>query len=380
MYEIVNDLNHEIFKEKKGPFISLYQKTHKNVSENAQDLIRFKNTLKQIEKELEPFDKTVKASIIENLYELRDDKPFWNQTLEAIAVFISQEQMVVYNLRRPVKDLLVINDYFHRKPLINHFQTLDEYYILALSKENFELYEGTIDDIHRIPLEDRVPTTKEEVLGKLDDESYLAHASYGGASGNAMYHGHHDKKQVFEKDLQRFFIYIDQFIMKEFTNATKRPVILCALPEYHGLFKQISKNKYLYSNGIKRSNKDLTVEQLREASWEVLKDDYHERIDHLIEQYRNAQTKKIGSNILSDVASSAATARIDTLIVEQAKFIEGTMDPESGKLNLTHSTNHSTGNILDEIAHHVLENGGKVFVVNEEQMPSDTGVAAIYRY
>jgi len=380
VYDIVNNLNHEIFKEKNGPLISIYQNTHRNVSENGQDMIRFKNTLKQVEVILDKDYPEKKEALLDKLYEIRDDKPFWNQTQEGIAIFVSMNQTVVFNLRRSVDNLLVINNYFHRKPLIKHFQTLDDYYILALGKDDFELYEGSSDELHKIQFESRVPTTKEEVLGHLQDEKYLSHASYGGSGANAMYHGHSDKKHVFEEDLERFFHYVDAFVNEEFTQGTKRPLILCALPEYHGIFKKISNNKHLHKEGIKRSNKDLDTERLRKDAWAILEKEVHATIEKLVDNYRNAQTKDLGSNILADIAKGAINARIDTVLIEQNKIIPGFLNKESGQLSVYSDDVETHGNILDEIAHHVIENGGNVYILEEDNMPSDTGVAAIYRY
>lgn len=43
MYEIVKEFPNKIIFEKEGPFMSLYQSTHKSRPENMQDPIRFKN-------------------------------------------------------------------------------------------------------------------------------------------------------------------------------------------------------------------------------------------------------------------------------------------------------------------------------------------------
>jgi hypothetical protein len=36
--------------------------------------------------------------------------------------------------------------------------------------------------------------------------------------------------------------------------------------------------------------------------------------------------------------------------------------------------------LLDEVSEHALKTGGEVVIVPAERMPTDTGVAAIYRF
>ena len=52
LYEIINEFPHEIIYETEGPFISLYQPTHRYRPENKQDVIRFKNLIQEIENSL----------------------------------------------------------------------------------------------------------------------------------------------------------------------------------------------------------------------------------------------------------------------------------------------------------------------------------------
>lgn len=49
LYEIVNDFPNKIIYEDTGPFISLYQPTHRFGPEMQQDIIRFKQLMQSIE-------------------------------------------------------------------------------------------------------------------------------------------------------------------------------------------------------------------------------------------------------------------------------------------------------------------------------------------
>lgn len=73
----------------------------------------------------------------------------------------------------------------------------------------------------------------------------------------------------------------------------------------------------------------------------------------------------------------ALGARVGTLLAEADRHIPGRVDPETGEVVLGEG---GVDDVLDDIAELVLKNGGQVVVTREAQMPTKTGIAAIYRY
>ncbi len=381
MYEIIQDFTHPIFEEKTGPFVSIYQETHRAPSDTKQDSVRFKNLIKEVEGLLkEKHKKDIYEPMLKTLHEIRDNQLLWGHTQEGFVLFANPNYCVLFMLPRPVKTLTMVSNSLYTKPLIRHFQTVDMYHVLVIDKDNFKLYEGNRDDVKEVVIDPDIPTSKKEVLGDENEQSYLSHASYGGASGSTMYHGHHDKKQTFETDIERYFNYVDKFVHQAYSNKTEAPLILCALDEYQGVFKKISDNPYLLKKGIHHSTKELKDKQIKEKAWEILEPIYQEKITILVDKYRQAQTKKLGSNILADIARSVVKNKVETILIEENRVIPGKFDYETGKLNLTNINDTVADDVLDDLAQLVQKNGGSVFVLDKDHMPTDTGVAAIYRF
>lgn len=224
LYKIVHHFPTDMNFKKNGPLISLYQPTHKSFPENKQDPIVFKNLLRVIESSLEQlpnFD--LIDAIMKPFYELKEDKEFWNHTSEGIAVFACLDQCIVYNLYNPVKELAVVANSFHIKPLIKAFQSTENYHLLGLSRENFILYQGNRYGFEEIEIDQDAPRTMKEVLGDQLSDSYLSHASYGGAGNSAMYHGHGDVKQEIDKDTEKYFRYVDSYVFDNYSKPSKLP-------------------------------------------------------------------------------------------------------------------------------------------------------------
>ncbi|MCF7926556.1 MAG: hypothetical protein K9L74_03185 [Candidatus Izimaplasma sp.] len=381
MYEIIQDFNHDIFSEKEGPFVSIYQNTHTSPNEVQQDIITFKNHLKYAETSLQKkYDETVVNELLEPLRTLKENKIFWHNNTIGIAILASRNDYVVFRLHSNVKDKVIVADSFHTKPLIRHFQTGGTFDVLTLDREKFALYTCTQDQCHKVKFEEGTPITKKEVLGTLDDKGYLSHNSYNGSANQAMYHGHDDSKDVIEKDTERYFRYVDRFIKNTYSKPTKRPLVLWALTEHHGVFQKISKNKYLLEDGVKQSDKNLTEEKIQEKAWELIKPRYEKEITKLVEKYKQAHAKDLASDNLEEIGKKAIEGNISTALISADKSIPGKFNKTDGTITQESIEDPMYDDVLDDLAEHILNQGGEVLVLDEENMPTDKGIVAIYRY
>jgi hypothetical protein len=283
-------------------------------------------------------------------------------------------------LNRPVKDKAIVADSFHIKPLIRYFQTRGTFDVLTLNRESFTLYTCTQDTCHEVAFEPGTPVTKEEVLGHLDEEGYLSHASYNGADGQAMYHGHEDNKDIIEKDTERYFRYVDHFINDTYSKPTNRPLVLWALPEHQGEFRKITKNKHLIDEGINHSDKELTEKKVRKEAWDVVKPRYKEEIKKIIDTYNHAHSKGLASDNINEIGKKAIAANVDTAIIQAEKTIAGKLNKQDGTIIAGKIKDPMYDDVLDDLAEVIYQQGGTVIVLDEEDMPTDKGIVAIYRY
>lgn len=381
LYEVVNDFPNEIIYEEEGPFISLYQPTHRHRPENKQDLIRFENLIQDIENSLlKKHSKLDVAKRLKPLRALSKDRIFWNNTADGLAILSSEEKTIIYKLQRKVEELAVVANSFHIKPLIRTFQSVDRYHVLGINRNNFTLYEGDRYGFQEVDIDSQVPRTAKEVLGDEYEEAHLSQRSQGGASDTPMYHGHGGRKDEVSKDTERYFRYVDRFILEKYSNPMDLPLILAGLDEHHGLFRNISNNNHLLEKGIKSDYETLEKDQVREEAWKVIEPYYLQKTDKLVEEYKLKQSKFLASDDLAEVARSAIENRVDKLLIESDRIIPGKIDKETGKLTRGDLENPQTDDVLDDIGEIVLKNKGEVVVLPKDKMPSSTGVVAIYRY
>ena len=381
LYEIVNNFPKDMIFKEDGPLISIYQPTHRSSPDNKQDPIVFKNLLRVIENSLAQLPNgDAFKSIMKPLHEMKDNPDFWMHTLDGIAVFASVNRCIVYNLQTPVKEFAVVADRFLINPLIKAFQSTEDYQLLGLSRENFSLYQGNRNGFEEIIIQPDTPRTMKEVLGSELSGLYLSHGSYGGTGGPAMYHGHGDVKQEIDKDTEKYFRYVDAFVFENYSKESKLPLIMVSLKEYHSEFIRRSNNPYLLEEGIDKSIESMDPDEMLERVRTIIEAINLEKVQKVTESFAKAEAESLGSSDLTQVTKAAFESRVETIFVEEDRIIPGTIDHETGKVELGDIHDPDNGNVLDDLAEWVLSGGGAVIVLEKDEMPSDTGVAAIYRY
>lgn len=381
---LTEKLVQQLLSKNEEPCISLYMPTHRSHPENQQDPIRYKNLLKEIQASLlQKFSNDETKEFLAPLEELIDDPKIWNLTLEGLAVFSSASVMEIVKLQVAVEPLAIVADSFHTKPLRKYLQSMDRFHVLGLSLNEISLYEGNRHFLTEVDLINEVPNTIEEALGHELTEKHTTVASYGGSSGesSSMHHGHGGKKEETDIDAERFFREIGKSIHENYSKPSGLPLILAALPEHHNLFQKLNENPLLLSHGIRVNPISVSEEKLIELAWEVLEPEYLKKLDILVEKFEQARANGKGGDDYKELAIAAVEGRIDTLLLESDKVIAARItNLETGNTQKKDIDNPRVDDLLDDMGELVLKMGGKVIVMPAEKIPTETGLAAIYRY
>lgn len=378
-YEIVKEFPNDIIYERQGPCISLYQPTHRYRPENKQDIIRFKNLAKDIEESLlKLMDKQEVEKIMKKFYEIENDKIFWNNAKDGLAILANKEKMIVYKLSRPVPEIAVVSDSFHIKPLVRVFQSADNYFVLGINMKQFKLFAGNRYGLQEVLFDEDTPITMDDVIGKDRTEPFLTQRTSGPDA--TIFHGHGGKKDEISKDVERYFRYVDRLILEDFSRPTKTPLLLVALNEHQGTFRDITHNNYLLKEGISLDYETLSIDQLKDKSWDIIEPFYLKRTKELVESYELKVSKEQGTQDLAEGVRAALSGRVAYALIESDRVIPGKIDKENKKMVKTEETRPGVDDLLDDLAELVLQNDGEVIMLPKERMPSDSGLALIYRF
>lgn len=382
----MNSLNDDypavLLAEREAPCLSLYQPTHRQHPDNTQDSLRFRNLVNQLAASLrEQYPTRDISALLQPFEALADDRDFWNHTGDGLAVLGAPDFFRVYRLQRPVAELAVVADSFHTKPLMRIVQSAERYQILGLSRNAFRVFEGNRDAMDELPPINGVPQTADEWVGKDSGDREGAHRAYGPQGGGAVTrHGTDVKQDADDRDTEQFFRAVDAAVLRHCSQPSGHPLILAALPQHHALFRSVSTNPSLMDEAIDIHPEAMSLDALRERAWQVVQPHYLQRLAGLVESFNTAAANGRGSDGLRAIAEAAVAGRVETLLIEAERLFPGRIDATSGAITTANLAHPDVGDVIDDLGEIVLRKRGKVIIVPAGRMPTNTGVAAIYRF
>lgn len=369
-----------------APCLSLYQPTYRQFPDSQQNVVRYKNLLRELKAALgEKHRNADAAALLAPFEHLLDDGDFWAHPQDGIAVFSAPGFSHVEKVQREVPELVMVNDHLYMKPLVRVFQSEDTYQILALDRSAVKMYQGNRYVIDEIVMAPSVPRTVEQALGPaVALQGVQKKGDYGSAPANAgtstgaMFHGHGGKMDDARIDMERFFRVVDRAVTEAHSKPSTLPLILAALPEYHSHFQALSHNPYLLDEGVPMNAGAHGPDKLRDEAWRLMEPRYHARLEQLLDMYHAARARGLATDDLTHALQFATDGRVGTLLVEADKRIAG--HAEGHIPHRADGNGPGDGDILDDLSERVLKTGGQVIAVPQGSMPTGTGLAAVFRY
>jgi hypothetical protein len=362
--------------ESEAPCISLYQPTHRYHPDNQQDPIRYRNLRSQLESSLRvKYPARDVRKLVSKYQALEHDHDFWNHRTDGMAILGSPNKFELFELQRPVRELIVVAQNFYTKPLLRILQSADRYQILCLRQNEVTLYEGNRDAIDPVDLSDTLATIESALRESREGPQVNVRVAPGGV---AVHYGNNtDERKI---DLQRFFRAVDRAILKQHSRPSGLPLILVALTEYHSLFRSISHNPFLLTDGVQIDPGSLNLGRLHALAWQTIEPLYRRRLDTLLSQYELAESRNLACDDVAHVAEATMAGRVGTLLVEADRQLPGRVANAHGHVEHGELQDPEVGDLLNDLAEAVARMKGEVVVVPRDRMPCATGVAAIYRF
>jgi hypothetical protein len=86
------------------------------------------------------------------------------------------------------------------------------------------------------------------------------------------------------------------------------------------------------------------------------------------------------STVLDDIMVDALAGRVESLFIAKDEYIWGRFDQDKNSSIVEGSPFEDNCNLLNFAAETTIENSGRVFVLDKNEMPDQSSIAAIYRY
>ena len=395
-----------------APCLSLSLPTHRRVPDNTVDLPAFRHLVAALEMALsatQPPDAI--AHLLHPFHELAHSREFWQHTRDGLAVLAAGGTAEVFLLHRPVQPLAVVESRFHTMPLLRMAASIERFNLLTLTSHTAHVYEGVateagVEQLDPVPLHDLITGGVSSAGGggldvsrgeAVDEETFQPHRVQRGmgpsgmASGRIVHGGAGSKQDDTDADTEIFLRYVDEVVHERVTKHSGLPLVLVALPRLGAIFRRLSKNRLLLAKGIDKDVHLLPEHDLAGLVAPLFTAARMTRIARDVHTFEQARPHDLGSGDLSDIARAAVAGRVAMLLIEEDRFEPGWLDPTSGAIavdgemptDLSRSGDQPairTADLFGSVAETVLLHGGGVVALERNTMPTESGVAAIYRY
>ena len=385
--ELPQTLSKELFIELAGHraacCVTVYIPTHKSgVAVNEKkDAIVLKNTLQDLSKRLA--EKEIPTATIDQMltpgYELLQNDGFWARMDHGLAIFISEGFFKYIKMPAAPEAEVMCEKKFYVSPLIPLLSCKEYFYLLVISKQKCKLFKADACGMEYI----HVPDLPEDMMEiKRISEKDASTVRVGGSSGaaGANFHGMGGGNPDDKANIATYFEYVDDILYKQILHNENVPLLLAGVEYLIPIYKSVCDYHNICNEAITGSHEHDDKNALYKLAKETMRSYFEQPLEKALTMYANQSATELTSSIPADLIPAAYYGRISHLFVTKASHIWGSFDENTSELNLTGQDNENAEDLLDETLIRTVQNGGEVFILDQERMPAQSPVAAIFRY
>lgn len=360
---------------KQGPYVSLYMSWPEHTPVEKLR-IRFKNMLKHVKTVMaETYSDTDFAPYAAELEPYEQDPMFWQDSeANGIGMLTNGAQTYVTPMYEAVDEVAMVTEVPQILPLMLDEATATDFDILALNADSIQLYHNHGHQVRPVSLPDDAPQTLKGTLGTEIRGGELNSVSQGG--GHVTYHGHNEKCAEKASDQRRFYQAVDQYLLTNYSNPNKMPLVLMGLAENVAVFREISKNHHLLPKlAVVKSPATLDFVELDDLLEPVRATLRDRRRQHFANVIENARGNGSYTDELATIVSAALRGQIAILFVQAGARIHARLEGDQIERD-SKAAQHA--NLLNTLADIVLGHGGQVELLPEAHLSAKVGATMRY--
>ena len=347
--------------------VSLFLATTPQTQHIGEARTRLTQLLKEAEAQLEAAG-TAKRTIwpiSEQVNDLIDDDDFWQKQANGLAVLVTPDRLLSFRLPTKLSDTVQVSDRFHLKPLMRVVSFPQAAYVLALEENRVRLVEVSAD----------MPPHEVKIPDMPRDAAQVARtANVNSRSASGRIHGDEGQNVRLRQYVRR----VDE-AMRPFLAGREEPLILAATDPMLSYFRSTSTYPRLAADAIVTSPARMSDFDLATEARPILDKIHADRLAEVRALFDARGNSGRATTDVAQTAHAATAGAVEVLIVDIDRVVPGTVD-DAGGVTFADAPGADSYGVIDEIAGRVLLSGGTVVGARAEDLPGDSGLAAILRY
>ncbi len=359
-----------LLKKRGGPHVSIFLPTTRITRDTDQDRIQLKNF------RAEAFTRLVEdqglrrpdaEALLLPIDELLEDISFWPYLSDGLAIFLAPDVHFAFRLAEPFTPRLVVGTRFIVRPLLPLLSADGVYYVLAISRNETRLLEGTRQGAKEIEV-DELPPNMARALSRRGRE--------GERLPQKQWHGDEGQKTLYRK----YFLQIDR-VLRPFFGGRSEPLVIAGVDYLLPIFREATGYRQIVPDGIPGNPEELSAAEIHAKAWPL--------VEPLLDAPRREALERLDSlrgtdRVTDDVATvlgAAYDGRVQTLFLDLEASMFGTFDSETRETVVHGADAGVEGDDLASLAGRwVYDRGGEVYATTNAELPDGTPLAAIMRY
>lgn len=351
-----------------------------------EDMIRFKNLLKQAQAQLE--EAGVATDKIKHMMahaeEKVNDQDFWRHSGNGLVIFMSDKESAFLELPFESEEHVCIGSKFDVAPALAACSFDQKYMVLALAVHNPKLYMGDMNGLTEVQGID-LPKSPEDALNIdemfINSNTVRGVATSGGGNGRYASHGQGDSHEAGNEERLSYFRIIDNMMMHSKMVNNNLPLILTGIDSEVAEFKSISNYPNILDAFLHGNHVATKSQQLHELVWPLVSGEILTmKRNELMNRYHELMGAEKSSSDLKVIEEAASMGRVDTLLIG---IITSTRDSITDTplkiMKMIHPDSmHATK--LHDVIVKVLAQGGSIIGFDKAMLPSKSQTAALFRY
>jgi len=373
------------------PSASIYMPMTRAGRDVQQNAVWLKNLLRQAADQAGQLngagaDKRAVRPLAAELLKLVDHvEEIAREPSDGLAIFVRPGFQRVYKVSVRFAEQATISSRFQVTPLLEYVQGDGRFFVLAVSQKDVRLLEGDKHSLREVNVEG-LPKSLVEALD-IDEhvqEIQFHTSGFGGRNsinaGGGIYHGHAggdpgDRKE----EVVQYFRRLDDALSAYFHDESA-PLVFAGVDYLFPIYQQVNHYRSLAEEAIAGNHERWNPEQLHGPAWNIVKKRFDADRRAAVEQYGTLAARRQGSDNLFQVIEAARIGRVGTLLLARGARQPGTINSESGEASLAEPNAANGEDLLDYASALTLASSGTVYLLDPAEMPTDSPLAALFRY
>lgn len=351
----------KLANEKNSPCVTISLNTHRTHPDNAGDVVRLKNLLKEAEEKIvAEYGKRSVAALLENIESLSSEIDV-NYNLDSLHIFLSNDTKEIIKSAWPAShEGVYMSDRFALRSVIKSYNRNESYMVVVLSQSGVHVYEALNDTILREIRNEDFPFS--------ENRHYTTHSDKGSDSKHA------------DNLVREFLNKVDKALVKVH-HATGLKCVVIATEENFSKLRQVADKPSVYVGFSHIDYNNTDAHHIARQSWDIIKSRQEEDRGEAIKEIKEAVAQGNVLTDLQEIFQASLDGRADLLIVHQ-DFSQSVIMTSERTFELTDdkTRHHVIDDITSIIAWEVISRNGRVIFTTQEEIRDIGNIVLKTRY